>query len=109
MNETSTVEFVGRSGQEGQGSFYAITLKIEEGRIISASHRTYACPWAGRIGERLAEMVKGKTLGEAIRVTEIDLDIEAGPVPRPKRHLMPLAIQALRDAVTQAVGNTVGG
>lgn len=95
-------EVVGRSGEEGQGPFYVITLKIADGVIRSASYRTYGCPWACKIGDKLTELATGKTPAEAFRLTEVEIDVEVGPIPRPKRHLPPMAIGALRDAVARA-------
>jgi nitrogen fixation NifU-like protein len=98
-------ELVGVSGQEGQGPFYVITLKIAEGRIAEASFRTYCCSWAIRIGETLTRRAQGRTLREAVAITEEEIGAALGGVclPRPKRHLVHRAVEALRLAVARGV------
>jgi NifU-like protein involved in Fe-S cluster formation len=106
MDGSPAVEGVGRSGTEGQGPFYAVTLKVRGGRVEGMTFRTLACPWANRIGEGLARLAKDRTIAEAVRITEVDVDAEMGPVPRPKRVLVPMAVAALRDAAAGCAANT---
>jgi NifU-like protein involved in Fe-S cluster formation len=89
----------GRSGQEGQGPFYVMNLRLAEGRIASATFRTVGCPWSVKIGSALVKLVEGKTPRQACYVTEEDVEREMGGVPRDRIHYLPLAIQALRSAL----------
>jgi NifU-like protein len=92
-------DLVGRSGHEGQGPFYEITLKLTDGTITGASFRTVGCPWSNGIGSALTKLAEGKTPPDAFRITEADVEKELGGVPRDKIHYLPLAIQALRNAL----------
>jgi len=95
-------DHVGRSGREGQGPFFVVSLKLADGKISSTSFRSLDCPWSISIGSALAKLAEGKTPAEACRLTEADIEKELGGVPRAKRHYLPLAVSALRDALGHA-------
>ena len=98
QNET-TGSLIGRSGREGQGPFFVITMQCQAGVVVGGTYKTYGCPWSGRIGAALMRLTEGHSLADAYRVTEVELDRAVGGVPRHKRHLVPLAVSALRNAI----------
>ena len=72
------VDLVGRSGQEGQGPFFVISLKVAGGRIEAASFRSAACPYSTATGSAMVKIVQDRTLDDARALTDADLEQELG-------------------------------
>ena len=81
------------------GDSMRVYLKIEKGLIIDAKFQAVGCAGAFASGSALTEMVKGKTLRFAERITEQDLVRDLGKLPGPKLHCVRLALDALRKSI----------
>jgi len=79
----------------------AIYLKIDRDslKITDASFESYGCAANIATASLLTEMVKGKTLEEAWRISWKDLSDALGGLPAVKYHCGVLAVGALRRAV----------
>jgi nitrogen fixation NifU-like protein len=69
MGEVKDADGVGMAGNPVCGDTMKITLKIEEGRVIDAKFKTFGCGAAIATSSMVTELVKGKTIGEALQVT----------------------------------------
>jgi NifU-like protein involved in Fe-S cluster formation len=76
-----------------------VYLKIEKSLIIDAKFQAVGCAGAFASGSALTEMVKGKTLKAAEKITEHDVTRELGKLPGPKLHCVRLAVDALRKSI----------
>ena len=92
-------DIVGESGNFKCGDTMKIYLKIEEGMIADVRFQTFGCGAAIASSSMLTEMVKGKTLEEAQRVTNEDVAVKLGGLPPLKMHCSNLAADALQDAI----------
>ncbi|MDH5460996.1 MAG: iron-sulfur cluster assembly scaffold protein [Candidatus Bathyarchaeota archaeon] len=81
------------------GDSMRIYLKVEEGVINDAKFQAIGCAGAFASGSALSEMVKGKTLKEAEKITEWDVIKDLGELPGPKLHCARLAVDALRKSI----------
>lgn len=81
------------------GDSMRVYLKIEKGRIIDAKFQAVGCAGAFASGSALTEMVKGKTLKAAERITEQDVARDLEKLPGPKLHCVRLAVDALRKSI----------
>jgi nitrogen fixation NifU-like protein len=81
------------------GDSMKVYLKIEKELIIDAKFQAVGCAGAFASGSALTEMVKGKTLKAAERITEQDLARDLGKLPGPKLHCVRLAVDALRKSI----------
>ena len=81
------------------GDSMRVYLKIEKGLIIDAKFQAVGCAGAFASGSALTEMVKGKTLRVAERITEQDLVRDLGKLPGPKLDCVRLALDALRKSI----------
>ena len=81
------------------GDSMRVYLKVEEGVIRDAKFQAIGCAGAFASGSALTEMVKGKTLKEAEKITEQDVIKYLGELPGPKIHCARLAVDALRKSI----------
>ena len=78
------------------GDSMRVYLKVEEGVIKDAKFQAIGCAGAFASGSILTEMVKGKTLEEARKITEQDVIKQLEGLPGPKIHCARLAVDAFR-------------
>jgi nitrogen fixation NifU-like protein len=99
VGEMPDADVIGESGSFKCGDTMKIYLKIEGDRIADIKFQTFGCGAAIASSSMLTEMVKGKTLEEARRVTNKDVAGELGGLPPLKMHCSNLAADALQDAI----------
>jgi len=85
------------------GDSMRVYLKVEEGVIRDAKFQAIGCAGAFASGSALTEMVKGKTLKEAGKMTEHDVVNDLKELPGPKLHCARLAVDALRKSIESYV------
>ena len=81
------------------GDSMRMYLKVEDGAIKDAKFQAIGCAGAFASGSALTEMVKGKTLEEAKKLTEQDVIKDLEGLPGPKLHCARLAVDALRKSI----------
>lgn len=90
---------VGSYGSPVCGDMMEIQLKIENNVIIDAKFKTFGCGSAIASSSVATEMIKGKTLEEALDLTNKNFVDELGGLPGPKIHCSVLAEQAIKSAI----------
>ena len=86
------------------GDSMKVYLKVEKGVIRDAKFQAIGCAGAFASGSALTEMVKGKTLKEAEKLTEQDVIKDLEELPGPKLHCARLAVDALRKSIESYLG-----
>lgn len=105
VGELTDADAIGENGSFKCGDTMKIYLKIEDGRIKDVSFQTYGCGAAIASSSMLTEMVKGKTLDEALEITNQDVADELGGLPPLKLHCSNLAADALHNAIANYRSN----
>lgn len=82
------------------GDRMRMSLRVREGRIEAVGFLAYGCPPTLVCGSMLTELIKGKTVEEATRLTRKDLVDAVGGLPSRKQHAAALAIETLRAALS---------
>ncbi len=90
---------VGTEGTPGGGPFMEIYVKLSAGRLEDIAFKTFGCAASIASCSVLTEMVKGKTVQEALAVTAEDLSALLGGLPLGKEHCPGMAVSALRKAL----------
>jgi nitrogen fixation NifU-like protein len=82
------------------GDRMRMSLRVREGRIEAVGFLAYGCPPTLVCGSMLTELINGKTVEEATRLTRKDLVDAVGGLPSRKQHAAALAIETLRAALS---------
>lgn len=90
---------VGTVGNPVCGDQMKIYIKVEDNKITDARWKTYGCASAIASTSALSEMIKGKTIDEALKIDAKAIDDYLGNLPKHKFHCSVLGHQALADAV----------
>jgi len=90
---------VGKVGNPVCGDVMKIYLKIENGRIVDVKFETFGCAAAIATSSMVTEMVKGKTLEEALKVSNKDVAQALGGLPPHKLHCSLLAEEGVKAAI----------
>lgn len=81
------------------GDRLRLALRLRDGRIEAARFLAYGCPPTLACGSVLAEMLEGKSVEEAARITRQEIVRALDGLPARKQHAAALAIETLRAAL----------
>ncbi len=90
---------VGKAGNPICGDIMAIYIKVKDNVIVDVKFETFGCGAAIATSSMLTELVKGKTIDEALKMTNIAVAEALGGLPTVKMHCSLLAEDALKAAI----------
>lgn len=90
---------VGTVGNPTCGDIMKIYLKVEDETIIDAKFQTFGCAAAISSSDVAIDLIKGKTIDEALKVTNKDVLAQLGELPPVKIHCSILAQEGIQAAV----------
>ncbi len=91
---------VGETTNPVCGDTMRLFIKVEGNRITDATFLTFGCGAAIAASSMTTEMIKGKTVQEALTITDKDVVDALGGLPPGKVHCSILAEKAIKAAVS---------
>ncbi len=99
VGEIENPDAVGQAGALSCGDKLKLYLKIDNGIIKDAKFQTFGCGSAVAASSILTEMLIGKTIEEAKKITNKQIADELGGLPPEKMHCSVMGREALEDAL----------
>jgi len=90
---------IGKQGNPVCGDVMELAIKVKDGIIEDAKFKTFGCCAAIATSSMITEMVIGKTVEEAERISKQAVAEALDGLPPAKMHCSNLAADALKDAI----------
>jgi nitrogen fixation NifU-like protein len=90
---------VGKVGNPTCGDVMEMFIKVKDGRVEDVKFRTFGCGAAIATSSIATEMIKGKSLDEAVKLSNKAVADALGGLPAQKMHCSNLAADAVRAAI----------
>ena len=99
VGEIPDADGIGEVGNPVCGDLMKIYIKVKDNVIEDIKFKTFGCGAAIATSSMVTEMVKGKTIDEALKVTNKTVAEALGGLPPVKMHCSNLAADALHAAI----------
>jgi nitrogen fixation NifU-like protein len=99
VGEIFEADGVGEVGNAVCGDIMKIYLKVNDNRIEDVKFKTFGCGAAIATSSMVTEIVKGKTIDEALKITNQAVAEALDGLPPQKMHCSNLAADALHKAI----------
>lgn len=99
VGEMESPDGIGHVGNPVCGDIMELYIKVKDDIIIDAKFKTFGCGAAIATSSMVTEMVKGKTIEEALKISNKTVAEALGGLPPIKMHCSALAEEALRLAI----------
>lgn len=90
---------VGQVGNPVCGDMMTFYIKVKDNRLEDVKFQTFGCGAAIAVSSMVSEMAKGKTIEEALKITNSIVAQELGGLPKNKLHCSNLGADALHKAI----------
>lgn len=108
VGEMENPDGVGRVGNIICGDIMEMYIKIKDNVIVDAKFKTLGCGAAIATSSMVTEIVKGKTIEDALKVTNQVVAEALGGLPPIKMHCSVLAEDAIKSAIDDFLKKTTG-
>ena len=94
---------IGHVGNQVCGDIMELYIKVDADIITDAKFKTFGCGAAIATSSMVTELVKGKTIEEALRISNRAVAEALGGLPPIKMHCSVLAEEALQSAINDYI------
>jgi nitrogen fixation protein NifU and related proteins len=90
---------IGLVGNPVCGDMLKVYIKVKKNKIINIKVETFGCVSAIATSSKATEMIKGKTIEEALKLSKEKVAKELGGLPPIKMHCSILAVDGIKKAI----------
>jgi nitrogen fixation NifU-like protein len=108
VGEIEDADGVGSVGNPVCGDIMKMYIKVRDGVITDVKFKTFGCGAARATSSMATELIKGKTIDEALKLTNKAVAEALGGLPAIKMHCSVLAEEAVQSAVDDYLRKTTG-
>ncbi|MCE5314308.1 MAG: Fe-S cluster assembly scaffold protein NifU [Armatimonadota bacterium] len=108
VGEIPDADGVGKVGNPVCGDIMNMYIKVENDVITDVKFKTFGCGAAIATSSMATDLIKGKTLDEALKLTNDAVAEALGGLPKVKMHCSVLAEQAVRRAIDDYLKRKTG-
>lgn len=99
VGEIENPDGIGHVGNPVCGDIMELYIKVKNNTIVDAKFKTFGCGAAIATSSMVTEMVKGKSVSDALEISNRAVAEALGGLPPIKMHCSVLAEEALRSAI----------
>jgi len=99
VGEIENPDGIGHVGNAVCGDIMELYIRVEDGIIVEAKFKTFGCGAAIATSSMVTELVKGKKVEEALKISNRAVAEALGGLPSIKMHCSVLAEEALKSAI----------
>ncbi|MCE5322198.1 Fe-S cluster assembly scaffold protein NifU [bacterium] len=108
VGEIPDADGIGKVGNPVCGDIMNMYIKVKDNVITDVKFKTFGCGAAIATSSMATDLIKGKTLDEALKLTNDAVAEALGGLPKIKMHCSVLAEQAVRRAIDDYLVKTTG-
>ncbi|MFA4906014.1 MAG: Fe-S cluster assembly scaffold protein NifU [Candidatus Margulisiibacteriota bacterium] len=108
VGEMENPDGIGKVGNPVCGDIMEMYIKVKDNVIVDAKFKTFGCGAAIATSSMATELVKGKPIEEALKLTNKAVAEALGGLPAVKMHCSVLAEEAFKAAVNDYLIKTTG-
>jgi nitrogen fixation protein NifU and related proteins len=99
VGEIPDADGIGEVGNPACGDIMAFYIKVKDNRLEDVKFKTFGCGAAIAVSSMVSEMAKGRTLEEAMNITNKSVIDALNGLPKKKHHCSNLGADALHRAI----------
>ncbi|MFX0162319.1 MAG: iron-sulfur cluster assembly scaffold protein [Candidatus Hodarchaeota archaeon] len=99
VGDIKEADAVGKTGNPACGDVVWIYIKLENKILKDVKFKVAGCPAAIATSSMLTTMARGKTVEEALKITEKDVEDALDGLPPGKSACSNIGVKALREAI----------
>jgi nitrogen fixation NifU-like protein len=99
VGEIKDPDGVGTVGNPVCGDMMTFFIRVNDDKLEDVKFKTFGCGAAIAVSSMISEMAKGKTLDEAMSISNKDVATELDGLPSNKMHCSNLGADALQKAI----------
>lgn len=96
-------------GESKCGDSLTVYIKVRDNVITDISYLVFGCAASVASSSVMSELAKGKTIEEALKLTDHDIVRALGGLPKAKIHCSVLGAQGLKKAINNYLEKKQGG
>jgi len=104
VGEIENADGIGEVGNPVCGDMMTFYIKVDNNILTDVKFKTFGCGAAIAVSSMVSEMAKGKTITEALKITNQMVAQELGGLPQNKLHCSNLGADALHKAIENYLG-----